>query len=246
MLFLKLVLAPALVAAASLAERRYGHRVAGWTAGFPIVGGPILLLLGLEQGLGFASAAAHQTVLGLVSLAAFALTYGWVSRRLPAAPALAVAYAVFAMGTAAMSKVALGLPMALAVAIGCLVTARLLLPTPSGEAVQSGPPSLVLRMLATAALVLTLTGLAHALGPRVSGLLVPFPVASSVLIVAAHRSGGHTAVLRLLRGFVPALYGFALFCAVVSYALPEHGILAAFTAGIAASLVSQWAVLKLG
>ena len=55
---LKLLLVPALLALVTLAGRRWGQRVAGWLGSFPIVAGPILLILTLENGVAFGVAAA--------------------------------------------------------------------------------------------------------------------------------------------------------------------------------------------
>ena len=244
LLVLKLALAPALVAAASLIERWKGHRLAGWTAGFPIVAGPILFLLALEQGHAFAGAAAGQTLLGLVSLSAYGVVYGRVSRRQKPLTSLASAYAAFALATLAMSRVSLGLPACLVTAFVCLTAARSLLAYPS-ESPASPRPSLWVRMIATAAIVLTLTGFAEILGPRWSGLLVPFPVAGTVLVVAAHQSAGGDGALRVIRGLLAGLYGFALFCASVAAWLPSRGLAFSFAVGLAAAGVSQAIALRL-
>jgi hypothetical protein len=58
LLILKFLLAPGLVALASLAGRRWGLKVGGAIAGFPVVVGPILFFFAVEQGSGFASVAA--------------------------------------------------------------------------------------------------------------------------------------------------------------------------------------------
>jgi hypothetical protein len=244
LLVLKVTLAPALVAAASLVERWKGHRAAGLVAGLPIVAGPILFLLALEQGAAFAAEAARQTLLGLVSLSAYAVVYGRVSRTASPLPTLAAAYAGFAVATLLVSPLSPGLLASLAIAGVSLTIARLLLP-PSIATSVAGAPSLWIRMAAAATLVLTLTGLAHLLGPRWSGLLVPFPVAGTVLVVAAHHAAGGAGALRVLRGLLIGLYGFALFCTSVAALLPPHGIAIAFAVGVAAALAGQALALRL-
>jgi hypothetical protein len=52
-LLLKLFLVPTLVYAVTMAGRRWGPWVAGWFSAFPIVSGPILLAITLEQGAHF-------------------------------------------------------------------------------------------------------------------------------------------------------------------------------------------------
>jgi len=53
-LALKLTLVPLLIYLVTLAGRRWGPAVAGRLSAFPIVAGPTLLTLALEQGLPFA------------------------------------------------------------------------------------------------------------------------------------------------------------------------------------------------
>ena len=80
-LALKLLLAPLLVVAASLAGGRWGPRLAGILVVLPIVAGPILLILYLDHGSSFAAAAARAATLAIVPLALFALIFAYLSRR---------------------------------------------------------------------------------------------------------------------------------------------------------------------
>jgi hypothetical protein len=65
-LALKLLLIPSFIGLVSLAGRLWGPTVAGWLAGLPVVAGPILFLLWLEQGAEFARSA---TVYSLAAVA---------------------------------------------------------------------------------------------------------------------------------------------------------------------------------
>ncbi len=57
--------------------------MAGWLSAFPIVAGPILFALNLEQGAGFAARAAEGTLLAVVAILVFCLVYAWASRAGP-------------------------------------------------------------------------------------------------------------------------------------------------------------------
>ena len=78
---LKLLLAPLLVIASSLAGRRWGPRIAGILVVLPIVAGPILLILYVEHGAEFAARAASAATLAIVPLALFALIFAFLARR---------------------------------------------------------------------------------------------------------------------------------------------------------------------
>ena len=55
MLLLKLLVIPGFLLLISLAGKRWGPSVAGWLSGLPVVVGPILFFLAIEQGQLFAA-----------------------------------------------------------------------------------------------------------------------------------------------------------------------------------------------
>ncbi|MFN4290042.1 MAG: hypothetical protein ACK4E7_04085 [Permianibacter sp.] len=83
LLLLKLTLVPTLILLVSLAGARWGARVAGLLAGFPIIVGPILLFLTLAHGPTFAAQAALSTLYGLLALIGYCLSFSWLARRWP-------------------------------------------------------------------------------------------------------------------------------------------------------------------
>ena len=84
------------------------------------------------------------------------------------------------------------------------------------------------------------------LGPALSGLVTPFPVATTILVVFAHREAGPGGVLAVYAGYIPSLYSFAAFCAALSFALGRWPLPGAFGFALLVSLLSQTLVLKLG
>jgi len=188
-LLLKITLAPALVASASLAGRRFGPRVGGWLIGFPVVAGPVLWFYAREQGAAFAAGAAAGTVLGTVSLCCFLATYAWSATRLGWQASALLGWLAFAAATFVLQQAPsppLGVRL-LAAFAALLVTGHTLPRLPAGPPVPRPRHDLALRLLATAALVVGLTGVAGLLGPSLSGLITPFPVATTILVVFAHR-----------------------------------------------------------
>ena len=80
-LLLKLLVTPLLIGAASLAGRRWGETVSGWFIGLPLSSGPVCWFLALEQGTGFAAAAARGCLGGAAAEAGFCLAYGVTARN---------------------------------------------------------------------------------------------------------------------------------------------------------------------
>lgn len=241
LLVLKLLLVPGLIAGVSLAGRRWGPRIAGLLTGLPLVAGPVLLFLALEQGPAFAARAALSTLAALVGVAGFCVAYAWTALRWPWAAGLLAGWAAFAAGAGAVHGVPWGPWTALAAALLSFALGRALLPTAAGPAVGAHRPpwDLWLRMGSAVGLVLVTTSLAARLGPALSGALTPFPVAISVLAAFAHAQQGPAALLRLLGALLPSMWSFAVFCHILAVGLEPLGIAAAFALALGVQLAIQ-------
>jgi hypothetical protein len=221
-LLLKVALAPTLVVGVTLAARRWGPRVGGMLIALPVVAGPILLVITLEHGEPFGARAARGALLGVVALSAFCGAFAAAARLRRWPSVLLLGWAAYA-GVAACGSQWDAPPVAgLAIALAALLLARAFLS--SSDDTDAGPPSpppwdLYARAGATAALVILLTTAAGALGPAVSGVLTPFPIAASVLATFTLAHDGPAASRAMLRGFVVALPGFAAFFFAVAVVL---------------------------
>jgi hypothetical protein len=244
-LLLKLLLAPALVVGSSLAGRRWGPRVSGMLAALPIVAGPILLITCLEHGTRFGARAASAALLGLISLALFVLAFAWAARSWNWSTALPISWAVCLLADLALSRLTVtpGWGLALVLASAWTVTKLL----PRGSTGPAATPTTVswpwwdlpARAVATALLVTTLSAISGTVGPSMTGVLAPFPIATSVLaaFILAQRGAGDA--VRLLRGVPRGLYGFAAFCFLVAALVERVGIGIGFTLAAAATLSVQ-------
>src|SRR4029450_4997683 len=87
------------------------------------------------------------------------------------------------------------------------------------------------RMAVATLIVGVLIGLAPVLGPRITGLLSPFPVYAAILTVFAHRAQGGANATGVLRGLVAGLFGFVGFFVVVAGSIERFGIAPAFGGG---------------
>lgn len=244
LLALKLVLSPTLIALVTLAGRRWGSAVSGWLAGLPITGGPILLVIALQLGERFATDTARSSLVGLAAFAAFCVAYAWAARRLPWWGALLAGYLAYAALMAPCAAWHPSTPVAALFAAVVLVGCALSLPQgPVTNATHHSPWELPLRMVAAAAIVLAVTGLAHLLGPRWSGVLTIFPTAATVLGVFTQRTEGANGAARVLRALLLGMLGFTACLVVVVATLERWGIAASFSVGLLAALVTQGATL---
>jgi hypothetical protein len=238
----KILLAPTFVVGASLVARRYGARIGGLVGGLPVVAGPILLVFALSHGRAFAAGAAAGTLLGIVSLLAFIVVYAHLASRVQWGASLIFGWGTFFAVTGALSAIALGVDAALAVVLAAVALTLLALPRAQGErlSVASLPAwDLPLRALSALALVLALTAVAGQLGPKLSGLLAPFPVIASVLAVFTHAQHGEQDLLRIMRGFVVGLVAYALFCFALAVSLESLGIAESFVLASGCALATQ-------
>jgi hypothetical protein len=241
-LALKLALPPALIAGASVAGRRWGPGFSGWMVALPLVSGPTVFFLALDQGTSFAAATAHGTLTGVAGQAGFCVAYGWSGRvcRWPAAlasGALGFAMGALALGTAAQ------LPLAtlLVLVAGCVALALRAMPAPLvGTApVSLGRWDIPWRMATGTVAVVTLTRAAPLLGPRFSGVLAAFPVVTAVLAVFAQRAQGPRHANAVLRGLLLGMFSFVAFYAVLEIAVERAGIAGGFAAASGAALLVQ-------
>jgi hypothetical protein len=294
-LLLKLLLVPGLVAAVTLAVRRWGPAVGGWLAGLPVVAGPVLVFYAIEQGPAFAAQAAHATLAGLIATVAFAVAYARCSVRLRWYACVAVGWTAFVATIFTLYVLEPALVSSLVSLIAATVLGRRGLaglprhgPAEAGPYVQrhgvqrhgpaeagphvhrDGPAEagpyvhqgvdqgvgagfsrpatepaarprgdLVIRLVATATLVLVLTGLAERMGATLSGLLNAFPVLTTIIAAFTHAQRGRAAVVAFLNGYLQAIVGFALFCVVMALALNPLGLAPALAAALAVQLAAH-------
>jgi hypothetical protein len=198
-------------------------------------------LLSLERGTSFSATAAAGVLAGALSQAGFALAYGLTSSRWGPGGALAAGIAAFIALTAVWQWVDPGLLFTgLIIFLGLLLAIRFMPASEAARAPRLMPAwDLPLRMLLATTLVLALTSAAPLLGPRLSGLLSPFPLFAMVLAVFAHRSSGPDAARDVLRGLLFGLFSFAAFCAVAALALSSFGIAAGLALATATCLGVQ-------
>lgn len=241
MFALKLLLSPLLIGLVSLAGRRWGPSIGGWLVGLPLTSGPVVFLLALGQGTTFAANASQGTLLGLISVGSFCLTYCWCSFRLNWLGSLLAGWLAFFLSTAILERVhiTLLLTFACVIAFTALVLAILprrkkqmdILPAPSWET--------PLRMVFAATFVLLITGISGVIGPQLSGLLTPFPMFASILGAFTHRFQGAEAARQSLSGVVIGSFTSSIFLLAVAGTIEHYGIALAFILALLASMLTH-------
>nr|WP_207201697.1 hypothetical protein [Pseudomonas sp. TH41] len=234
---LKLLVIPGFLLLISLAGKRWGPSVAGWLSGLPVVVGPILFFLAIEQGQAFAAQSATAALSAMFAMIAFCVTYAQVAQRAAWPSALTFSLLVWASVAVVLSMIPPSLTFSVIAAASALLAAPYLFPQVkplvSGPALKSD--KLLLRMMAGALLTLAVTVLASTVGDRWSGLLAVFPVLGSVMAVFSQQTRGPAFTAALLRATATGMYSFAAFCLVLALALPGMG-LPAFVLGVAVSV----------
>lgn len=246
MLLLKLFLVPAFLVLITLAGRRWGAARAGWLAGLPVVGGPILFFLAIEQGTAFAATAATSSLAAVFASVTFNVAYAHRALRSGWGPALLMGLLAWLVAATSLSVTVTTVAVAAVIALATLMLAPRAFPTVGEIAIDRPMRSaeLILRAVVGAALTLAVTLAASKLGPGWSGLLTVFPVLGIVLAVFSHRFQGGAFAATLLRAMATGLYAFAAFCLVLALTLEPMGIAGAFLLSVLASLAVQMATRR--
>jgi hypothetical protein len=183
---------------------------------------------------------------GTVSQAVFCLAYARVALRARWPAALTAGTLAFALSTLALHWLPLSVVPLAVVAIASLLASRALMP-PSAARSRAGAAlpwwDIPARMVVTTAFVLLLTGVASQLGPRLTGLVTPFPLYAAVLVVFTHALEGPARAAGVLRGLLLGLYCFVGFFFVLALLLERSGIAPAFAAAAVVALAVQGGAL---
>jgi uncharacterized membrane protein (GlpM family) len=245
---LKLVLVPMFLLAVSLAARRWGPHVAGRLAGMPVVVGPILAFIAVEQGPAFGAQAAAGSLASVPGVLLFLVVYARAALRTAWPAALGLALAAWAATSWLVLQGPRGLAWLSGLAALSLAVAPRLAPRVAAPvaARPSDAADLALRMAAGAALTLAVTLAAATMGGRVSGLLAAFPLLSTVVSVTTHRRQGGPYIAALLRAMLSGLYAMAAFCAALALALPRLPLAAALGVAVGAAMAMQVVTGRVG
>jgi hypothetical protein len=240
LLILKLTIVPLFIGLITLAGRKWGSGVAGLLSAFPVVAGPIVILIAIEQGVDFATLTSVSVISATACLVIFWLVYSWACIRLSWPLATLCALVVWLFSALTLAQIPVNLTIALLIAIGTLLITPFALP----RIKPTAPPKTQLRdlhwrMLVGAVFTFSVTTLAAALGEVWSGILAAFPVIGSVLAIFTHHNLGVAHVIQTARGMLKGLYSFVAFYFVLTLLLPETTIWLACLISIVAAILTQ-------
>lgn len=238
---MKIVLIPLLLAGVTFAGRKWGQNVAGGLGSLPIVAGPVLLILSIENGNAFGARAAQMSLAGIAATMLLLVAYARVCSRAAWPLALAAALVAWFLGIALLYL----LPDFVWVATGVAAASLWLAPramqvTPERVALGAAhPPELPTRMLAGATLALITSALGARICRAASGYAALFPVVGLVASVFSQISHGAHAARSFLFGMTRGMWSVASFCLALVLALPRSSVAVAFALAVGADIATH-------
>jgi hypothetical protein len=231
-----LLLAPLVVAAASLVERRFGATAAGWMAALPISFTVAVVAVSLDAGPETASAMALSAAAHVPAQVVFGVAFAAVLLRRGASAGLVAGGLAYVATSIVLGDV----PVVVAVpaAIALLAWAPRLMAR--GTPPRGSRPRWVTTALACAAAPVVVGGAiitSRLAGPELAGAVAAFPSVSTAVALAIIASDGRLAGAHALAGLIRSLPCYLSFCLVVGLAVPAAG-LAAVALGLLACLAA--------
>jgi hypothetical protein len=238
----KILLVPTIILIISYAGRILGPKVSGLLGGLPIILGPIILFLKIEKGDVFAISTAKNSILGISSLAIFCLSYALLCRKKNITFCLISSILLFLISTFCLSLINPNLFYGILLSLTIITLALTFSPKPSKEPTKTpiSNKELLYRILAATFMVYILTMLADFLGPKLSGLLAPFPIAGSILCYFTHLNYGADATIKIIKGFLTGLYGMLAFLSTICLFTNSLGFEISISIGVILAIFSSW------
>jgi hypothetical protein len=237
MLAVKLLLVVASLLIATGVSRRFGHRVGGIVAGFPMILAPLVGILLIDLEGERVAGILWATVANQPACVAYVITAAWTAVRCRWWQSALLGSLAFAVASAVSSLV----PLPLMVVIALLVAFLAARWTPPGQAasgrVEIPAAEIVVRMVAALAMAAAVVLLADRTPALVSAMLLTFPINGSILPAFTQALYGGEAARALLRGFARGLVGVALFLLSTATALSYTGKWTGYAIGISCALL---------
>lgn len=227
----KLAVVPALIWLISYIGRRWGPVAAGSLSAFPVVVGPALFFIAIEQGSAFAANAAIGSLSSVLALIAFSLAYAWAATRLSWGYATSLALLVYCITVVLLHAADFSIAASTVIVVAVLLFVRRVFPRKQRTPLNFPTFKLdvPLRMIVGGCLVFGLTAMAGQIGANWSGIFAMFPVTGSVLLIFSHIYQGKEFAINLVHGMFLGWCSITAFCFSVGYLLPTVDIAVTFT-----------------
>jgi len=234
LLLAKIALSAAIVIGVTLAAERLGPRLGGLIAATPQLSVLALVFFTLEQGREFAAETAFWTIPGMCATIPVYFVYLAAADRVDgsrlgsiavgaAAGLGAFILAIGLIGLLPLTRVT-AVPFA---ALVCFVAARLVQRLPDTAPlvrVRASAGLLLVRAGVSAGMVIAITAVAHALGPKWSGLVAGFPVNSLPVMAILHFHYGARTIEPMVKLWPAGAFGICLFNLAAWLTLARLGI----------------------
>lgn len=243
LLLVKILLSMALVGAATLVQRRYGHGASGFLVGLPIATAPYLLLVAVQHGSQFTIHSAQGVLQGQIALVLFLIAYAHAPSTWSWWLTLSSATTLCLFVTILISQRLFPPLLTFGVLVLFWGVAVKRWPVTSGESAQVEQErwELPTRFLVTLTILVGLTQIAPHLGAALAGGLATLPVISIVLCGATHRRFGPNGPRQFLRGLLISLPGSTSFSLTVALLAPVINRYVALALALALTLaVAGW------
>ncbi|MDR1776282.1 MAG: hypothetical protein LBR31_00440 [Desulfovibrio sp.] len=243
---LKILLTPLLIAAATVASRRWGPTVGGWLVGLPLTSGPVSVFLRVEHSGDFAAAAAHSTLNGVLPVVAFCLVYERSARKHSWPFAVSCALGVYFVLVAVFTRVCPPLWASVALVFAGIALGITIIKPVADILPSVKPPcwDIPFRVAAATVLVVAITTVSGEIGPRLSGLLSSFPVFICVMSVSSHHLLGPVAIRKFERGVIMGSYAFAVFFVIVAATARDWNAVPVYFAAVAGALGTNYIIYR--
>lgn len=234
-MILKIVISAGMVLAITTIAEKVSTRFAGVLLGFPLGAGLSILFFGMEQGAHFAAESALWGIPGILASLCAALAYAVNLRYSRLQGRINILFSMLVAGCGffvAAKLLHLMLPAGsvfriLITLIGIVVFAIYFRSFPTYKILLKVPLTasvLAARAGFTAAIILSVTSVAHSIGPQWAGLFSSFPVTLLPAAVILHYHYGTEAVFALFRELPLGIVAIVIFDLVVAASFPILGV----------------------
>lgn len=219
---LSLLVAPLVVALATVVERRLGACAGGWVAALPIAFSVAVAAVTLDTGTADAATMALSAATHVPAQIAFGVVFATVLMTRGAVAGLAAGAIMYFASSLLVGDVPVVLALAAAV-VGLALAPRLMDATDPRPGAPGRWPATALSCATASLIVGTALVTSRLAGPEIAGAVVAFPSVSTMVALTAARRDGRHAGAHALSGLVRSLPCYLTFCLTVSATAPSLG-----------------------